>query len=1282
MATLLLQAAGAALGGVFGPVGAIIGRAAGALAGSVVDRSIISGMTTITGARLQDARIPGAEEGTAISRVYGTARVGGTLIWATRFEEEVTVERSGGKATGPRVETFSYFGNIAVGICEGPIAGVRRVWADGRELDLTGIEMRVHRGEADQPADPLIEAKQGVGNAPAYRGLAYAVFERLPLDRFGNRIPVLQFEVMRPVGALESRIRAVTIIPGASEHGYDPRRVTEKTGDGSGRNINRNTATAASDWEASIDELQALCPNLKRVGLVVSWFGTDLRAGHCRIVPGVEVSSRRDESRPWRVSGISRGQARRVSASGGGPAYGGTPSDASVVAAIADLKARGMEVFLYPFVMMDVPADNGLPDPYGGVRQAAYPWRGRITCHPAAGRPGSADGTALARMQVQAFAGAAQQGDFDISGTSVAGPSGEEGYRRMVLHYALLAKAAGGVDGFIIGSEMRGLTSVRDENGAFPFVAALCDLARDARAILGAETKLTYAADWSEYFGRQPPDGSGEVHFNLDPLWALPEIDAVGIDNYMPLADWRDTDTLNGNPDGFGHAEDRDAMRAMVTGGEGFDWYYASAADRAARLRTPITDGLAGKPWVYRYKDLQGWWSNRHYERSAAGEAQEPTAWMPRSKPIWFTELGCPAVDKGANQPNVFVDPKSAENALPYHSGGGRADAMQRRFLDAHHGWWQDGDAPAGMVDPAHIFLWTWDARPYPAFPENRALWSDGGNWQRGHWLNGRLGAGTAADVIAAILKDHGFRDFDVSGVGGDLSGFVKAEQGSARSLLEPLMAALQVDAVEEGGTLVFRSRMRAARPAAEIAVLAERAEEAAFEETRGHASELAGEAVLDHFSDTGDYARRSARSRRMAPENDRVLRLSLPGVLHEGAASAASEAALRDHRMGQRRLSFRLPPNDIALGPGDAVRLAGGPEGRFLVTRILDGDVREVEARGFAGGEAAGPQPESAERLPASGGAAEAFMPDLHFMDLPSFEAGAAEDFARVAAHARPWRPIVLSSSSGTEGYRIRLRLDRPARTGRLAEPLLPGVSGRFDQANALVADLFYGGFSSVDRLAVLDGTNRLAVAGADGGWEILSFLEAEEISAGRWRLTGLLRGLAGSEDTMAAGHPAGAAVVALDAAARPLGLAGDAAGRAANWIAEPVGVAGALAGPVRFAGGLRALTPLSPVHLDARRLEGGDIRFRWVRRGRINADGWLAADIPLDEAAEGYRLEILSGETVMRAVETVEAQYDYAAADELADFGELRTSIGFRVRQKGTFVPLGIAAQALATL
>ena len=168
MATLLFQAAGAALGSVFGPVGAIVGRAVGALAGSAVDRALMGGSRTVSGPRLTDGRVPGAEEGTSISRVYGAVRVGGILIWATRFEEQVTVERQGGKGGGgAKAETFHYFANLAVGLCEGPVASVRRIWADGRELDLSSLSVRVYTGTRHQPPDPLIEAKQGAGRTPA-----------------------------------------------------------------------------------------------------------------------------------------------------------------------------------------------------------------------------------------------------------------------------------------------------------------------------------------------------------------------------------------------------------------------------------------------------------------------------------------------------------------------------------------------------------------------------------------------------------------------------------------------------------------------------------------------------------------------------------------------------------------------------------------------------------------------------------------------------------------------------------------------------------------------------------------------------------------------------------------------------------------------------------------------------------------------------------------------------------------------------------------------------------
>ena len=67
--------------------------------------------------------------------------------------------------------------------------------------------------------------------------------------------------------------------------------------------------------------------------------------------------------------------------------------------------------------------------------------------------------------------------------------------------------------------------------------------------------------------------------------------------------------------------------------------------------------------------------------------AVSTTGWVPQSKPIRFTELGCPAVDRGTNQPNVFYDPKSAESALPYFSRGWQDEAIQRRYIEAMLGY-------------------------------------------------------------------------------------------------------------------------------------------------------------------------------------------------------------------------------------------------------------------------------------------------------------------------------------------------------------------------------------------------------------------------------------------------------------------------------------------------------------------------------------------------------------------------------------------------------------------
>src|SRR5690606_17365517 len=195
------------------------------------------------------------------------------------------------------------FANVAFALCEGEIAGVRRIWADGRELDLDEITVRVYPGTDTQPVDPLIAAKQGIGNTPAYRGIAYVVFERFPLASYGNRVPQFQFEVMRPVGRLNGEIRSVALLPGATEYGLLPRPVTLTTAPGVSRPVNRHVLHGPTDLVASLDELQALCPDLEEVAIIVTWFGNDLRAGECLIRPALTHSDPTGYSEPWKVSG-------------------------------------------------------------------------------------------------------------------------------------------------------------------------------------------------------------------------------------------------------------------------------------------------------------------------------------------------------------------------------------------------------------------------------------------------------------------------------------------------------------------------------------------------------------------------------------------------------------------------------------------------------------------------------------------------------------------------------------------------------------------------------------------------------------------------------------------------------------------------------------------------------------------------------------------------------------------------------------------------------------------
>lgn len=196
MATLILSTVGAVVGGP-------IGGALGAIIGQQIDNRVLAPKGR-KGPRLNELAVQSSSYGSTIPKLFGANRVAGTVIWATDLKETKR-KVSNGKGR-PKSTVYSYSVSFAVALSARPLVGVGRIWADGNLLrgasgdfkSETGF--RLHMGHEGQAVDPLIASGEGIGSTPAYRGLAYAVFEDFQLGDFGNRIPSLSFELFADEG--------------------------------------------------------------------------------------------------------------------------------------------------------------------------------------------------------------------------------------------------------------------------------------------------------------------------------------------------------------------------------------------------------------------------------------------------------------------------------------------------------------------------------------------------------------------------------------------------------------------------------------------------------------------------------------------------------------------------------------------------------------------------------------------------------------------------------------------------------------------------------------------------------------------------------------------------------------------------------------------------------------------------------------------------------------------------------------------------------------------------
>lgn len=164
------------------------------------------------GPRLDELSVTTADYGAPLNYAYGTRRFDGvSCIWA----EPLTEVKRRRKTKGGKFNEYSYFGTWAVAVCDHEIDAFTRLWFDRNLIyDATGggpltpfpelgditQYIRFYRGTADQDIDPrmsaTVDAEFGAGSTPAYRGVAYIVFEDVPLEKLGNRLPQVSVEVI------------------------------------------------------------------------------------------------------------------------------------------------------------------------------------------------------------------------------------------------------------------------------------------------------------------------------------------------------------------------------------------------------------------------------------------------------------------------------------------------------------------------------------------------------------------------------------------------------------------------------------------------------------------------------------------------------------------------------------------------------------------------------------------------------------------------------------------------------------------------------------------------------------------------------------------------------------------------------------------------------------------------------------------------------------------------------------------------------------------------------
>ena len=773
----------------------------------------------------------------------------------------------------------------------------------------------------------------------------------------------------------------------------------------------------------------------------------------------------------------------------------------------------------------------------------------------------------------------------------------------------------------------------------------------------GPATKVTYAADWSEYFGHQP---AGRQRRRLFPSRSAVGVGRHRCDRHRPLlaarglARWRRARrrarrrTLDLRPR-LSEIQHRGRRRLRLV------------LRQRCRPREPDAHADHRRPRQALGVPLQG--SQELVAQSSIfnrpGGVGEPRRRPPgcrRSKPVWLMEMRLPGGRQGrepaqrvrrseerGERAAVFLRRTPRRSHAAALSAGADRGARSRSSRRACRGSIPLPRVYGGrMVDTGRIHVYAWDARPFPAFPDDTATWGDGANWRLGHWLNGRL---AAAPLVGS--RRHAARRSRLCRL--RHAAARRRRRAATRSIASCPRAKRCSRSNSPTSSIRWKAKARS------CSVIAARAVPTAILDEDDLVAEKRAAAPADADARTGkraaDHGQARLRQRgRRLPAGDCGSAATGGGQRSRGAGRSrdrddAGPGRRRSPRRGStrrgwraRRRASRCRRACSRLEPGDTVAVAQR-RARARVPHHRDRRARRARGRGAGDRRSAIYRPTVGGPRKTRACAGADRRPAARRVPRPA-AAARRRDRRRPAMSRRPRRRGPAASRSTAR--RRRRASSSPPSPPRRRRPACcsmrsrAGPAGRIDKAPRVRVKLDRGELASASRLAMLAGGEH---RGACAMRRRMGSPAVRDGDAGRALEPTSCRAFCADRPApkprWPTRMPAGARFVVLDAAVtrgRSFGRRRSAC-RSTGVTDQRTAISARRASPQRcIASAALGRRPLSPVHVSGKR-SGGDLTLSPGSGARaLGGDAWDGVEVPLGEDSERYEIDVLDGATVVR--------------------------------------------------